>query len=224
MITIGEFVSSLRNSLKATNQEAFLTSRFIYAMGMKHARWLTTRKDSSNAMGKFSSVVQTLELVNLEEVDAVRTLKIPVASGKIWIKSKDPLPAMFVGISGPLIKEVVTIDFSTRFRLTDLATYRRIAKSRRKAYMPDPYAIFEGGYLYFSENCLDGVAITAAFEQDISHLNNPELACIPMMDRKFPIPGKIQAEIESHMKQSDLAPLLNIPEDPQEDNKNLART
>lgn len=223
MITIGEFVSGIRTSIKASGQDAFITNRFIYALAMKHARWLTKRKDSSSAMEKFAAVAQTLELVDLEEVDAIRTLKIPVRSGQTWMRTKDPIPSIFVGVSGPMIKEVVTIDFMTRFKLTDIATYRRIARSSRAKYMKEPYVFFEHGHLYFSEDCLQGVAITAAFEEDIDHLNDPAKACVPMMDRKFPIPGKIQAELESHLKQGDLGMMLNIPEDPQEDNKHIAR-
>lgn len=223
MITVGEFVSGVRANLKATGQDAALSSRFIYHMAMKHARWLTKRKDSTSAMDKFGSVVQTLNLLELVEVDAVRTLRIPVQSGQKWMRTRDPLPAIFEGLSGPLIKEVATIDFMTRFKVTDLATYRRIARSKNRKYIRSPYAIYEDGHLYFSDDCLSGVAITAAFEQDIDHLNDDNMACTSMLDRVFPIPGKIQAELESHLKQSDLGMMLNIPEDPMEDNKHIAR-
>jgi len=224
MDTIGKYISGIKNSLKATGQEAFLPNRFVYHLILKHARWLTKRLDSGNVMTNFNAVAQTLELVELEEVDSLRSLKVPVETGITWRRTSEKLPDMFIGLNGPLIKEITTLDFHNTFKLVDLSAYRKIARSPRRKYFPQLYAVYENGYLYFADPCLSGVGVTAAFETDISHLNDESLSCVPMLQRKLPIPGKLLAELESQVKQSDLAMMLNIPQDPQEDNKNIVRT
>jgi hypothetical protein len=69
--TIGDVISRIRNQLKAVKQDPFLTDRYIFSLVSKHAYWLMKREDSKNKLMRFSSVMQTLENVELIEVDKV---------------------------------------------------------------------------------------------------------------------------------------------------------
>ncbi len=70
MNTIGEITNRLRNQLKSTAQDAFLTDRFLYGMAMKHAKWLLRREDGGNKILRLHHSFQALDVVDLIDVSA----------------------------------------------------------------------------------------------------------------------------------------------------------
>ena len=69
--TIGEAISRVRNQIKAVKQDAFITDRFLFSLISKHAHWLMKREDSKNRLMRFASVIQTIDFIELIEVDTV---------------------------------------------------------------------------------------------------------------------------------------------------------
>jgi hypothetical protein len=78
--TIGDVVSRLRSQLKGNSQDAFLTDRMIYAFVLKHAKWLMKREDGKNKLLAFSGVIQTMDYVELVEVDKVEACCTGISS------------------------------------------------------------------------------------------------------------------------------------------------
>ena len=68
MASIGEVVSRVRNNVKGSKQDPFLTDRYLYSIILKYATLLMRRQDSANKLMKFNSVFQTLPFVELIEV------------------------------------------------------------------------------------------------------------------------------------------------------------
>ena len=65
--TIGDVISRIRSQMKASKQDAFITDRMIYAFVLKHAKWLMKREDGKGKLMAFSSVIQTLDFVELQK-------------------------------------------------------------------------------------------------------------------------------------------------------------
>ena len=69
MTKIGDVISRIRQITKAEVQDAFVTDRMIYSLGLKFAQLLMRRQDSTNKLKKFNSVWPSLPFDELIEVD-----------------------------------------------------------------------------------------------------------------------------------------------------------
>jgi hypothetical protein len=72
--TVGDIISRIRSQVKAVRQDSMLTDRLIYSFVLKHSKWLMKREDSKNKLMSFSGVMQTMDFVELEEVDKVQSM------------------------------------------------------------------------------------------------------------------------------------------------------
>ena len=221
---IGEIISTIRKQLKAINKDAFVTDRFLYSLVIKHANWLLRREDSKNKLLSFSSVFQTLDFVELEEVDKIEAGCVGLQSGCIIRKTKEKLPNLLQGYFGPIIRSVTSIDGSIQLEETTPSEYIRITNSKNYKYNKTKYYWFLNGYMYFPDIPWDAVKIEGMFEDDISFYKCcPEESCVAMQDRTFSVPGYLHAEIESRVLQEDLGFMVRIPSDPTHDKQNPIR-
>jgi hypothetical protein len=221
---IGEIVSTIRKQIKVINKDAFVTDRFIYSLVKKHANWLLHREDSKNKLLSFSASFQTLDFVELIEVDKVEASCTGLQSGCIIRRTKDKLPDFFHGYYGPIIRSVSSIDGSHQLEETTPATYINITSSKNYKYNKTKYYWFLNDYMYFPDIPWDAVKIEGMFEDDISFYKCcPEDSCISMQDRTFSVPAYLQGEIESRVLREDLAFMLQVPADPTHDKQNINR-
>ena len=112
MTTIGEAVSRIRGQLKAEVQDAFMTDRYIYSLILKYAQLLMRRQDNANKLMKFNSVWQSLNFIELIEIDKVEAGCVGIESGSTIMRTKHKLPTFMEGYWGPLIRSVTSIDGS----------------------------------------------------------------------------------------------------------------
>lgn len=117
-LTINDAVSRVRNQLKAVKQDAFLTDRFLYSMLIKHAKWLMKREDGKFKLLSFSSVIQSLDDVELVEVDKIEACCQGIKSGCMIKRTKYPMPVFMQGYYGPLIRNITSIDGTQEFQPT----------------------------------------------------------------------------------------------------------
>ena len=114
MTTIGEAVSRIRGQLKAEVQDAFMTDRYIYSLILKYAQLLMRRQDNANKLMKFNSVWQSLNFIELIEIDKVEAGCVGIESGSTIMRTKLKLPTFMEGYWGPLIRSVTSIDGSIK--------------------------------------------------------------------------------------------------------------
>lgn len=223
MITVGEVVSRVRNQIKSTKQDAFLTDRFLYSLIMKYATLLMRRQDNLNRLLKFNSVFQTLNFVELEEVDKIEANCPGLTGGCIIKKTKDELPVILEGYWGPVLRMVSSLDRSVIAMPTYPTTYERIHKQQTFKYNKTKYYWYIQGHLYLPNVDWDAIKVEGIFMEDVSKFN-----CIPIndceyiQDKKFFVPEFLFAEIEQ-MVMKDLGVILQVPEDTISDNRNLTR-
>ena len=220
--TIGDVVSRIRNQVKATKQDAFLTDRMIYSFVLKHSKWLMKREDSKNKLMAFSSVIQTMDYVELVEVDRVEACCTGIKSDCKIKRTKEKLPVFLQGYYGPLIRTISSLDGSEELQPILPSNYLGIANSKNFRFNKTKYFWFLNDYLYFPNLQWEAVRIEGIFEDDISSFTCAEDSCIPKQDQSFNVPDYLLGELESQVVK-DLMGIYQIPVDPATDKQNIAR-
>jgi hypothetical protein len=220
--TIGDIVSRLRSQIKAVRQDAFVTDRMIYTIVIKHAKWLMKREDSKNKLMVFSGVIQTLDFVELEEIDKVEACCTGIKSDCTIKRTKDKLPVFLQGYYGPLIRTISSIDNSEELQPILPSSYIALTNSKSFRFNKTKYFWFLNDYLYFPDLEWDAVRIEGIFEDDISAWTCNEDSCMVRQDQSFNVPDYLLAEMESQVL-NDLNITYQLPTDLANDKQNATR-
>lgn len=220
--TIGDVISRIRNQMKASKQDAFLTDRMIYSFVLKHAKWLMKREDSKNHLMGFSGVMQTMDFVELIEIDKVEACCTGIKSDCKIKRTKDQLPIFLQGYYGPLIRTISSLDSSEELQPILPSSYVAIANSKNSKYNKTKYFWFLNGYIYFPNLEWDAVRIEGIFEDDISKWTCKEDSCIYRQDQFFSVPDYLLGELEAQVIK-DLTVAYQLPADPNSDKQNAGR-
>jgi hypothetical protein len=226
--TINDVVSRVRNQVKAVKADAFVTDRFLFSLISKHSHWLMKREDGKSKIMKMASVMQTLDFVELIEVDKVAASCTGIKSGCTIKRTKEKLPNFMQGYYGPLIKNVSSLDGSESMQPTNSSTYTTVANSKNNKYNKTKYYWFSNDYLYFPNIEWDAVKIEGVFEDDISDYkcedsnDGGDTKCKKKQDQLFNVPDYLHGEIESNVMK-DLGLTIQIPSDVNSDKQSLLR-
>ena len=220
--TIGDVLSRLRNQLKGNKQDAFMTDRMIYAFVLKHAKWLMKREDGKNKLMAFSSVIQTMDYVELIEIDKVEACCTGVRSDCTIKRTKDKLPVFLQGYFGPLIRTISSIDGSEEMQPILPSSYISVVNSKNFRFNKTKYYWFLNDYIYFPDLEWDAVRIEGIFEDDISAWTCEEDSCLVRQNQSFNVPDYLLAEMEAQVIK-DLSILYQLTPDLQNDKQNIVR-
>lgn len=220
--TIGDVVSRLRIQMKGVRQDSFMTDRMIYTFVIKHAKWLMKREDAKNKLMAFSSVIQTMDMVELEEIDKVEACCTGIKSNCTIKRTKDKLPVFLQGYFGPLIRTISSIDGSEELQPILPSSYVHISNSKNFKYNKTKYYWFLDDYLYFPNLEWEAVRIEGIFEDDISAYTCEEDKCIVKQDQSFNVPDYLLGELEGQVMK-DMMGSFQLPADIANDKQNIAR-
>lgn len=220
--TIGDVVSRLRIQLKAVNQDAFMTDRMIYTFVLKNAKWLMKREDAKNKLMAFSAVIQTMDFVELIDVNKVEACCTGIKSNCTIKRTKDKLPIFLQGYFGPLIRTIASIDGSEELQPILPTVYIGIANSKNYRFNKTKYYWFIDDYIYFPNLEWDAVRIEGIFEDDISAWTCEEDSCIVKQNQSFNVPDYLLAELETQVFK-DIMGMYQIPVDESNNKQNIAR-
>ena len=220
--TIGNVISRIRTQVKGVKQDALLTDRVIYSFVLKHAKWLMKREDSKNRVLGFSGVVQTMDFVELIEVDKVEACCTGISSNCTIKRTKDKMPVFMAGYYGPLIRTVSSLDGSEELQPTNPSSYASLSRSKNFKYNNSKYFWYLNDYLYFPNLEWDAVRIEGIFEDDISKFTCESDSCMIRSDETFNVPDYLHGELEAQVFK-DLAGMVQIPPDFVNDKQNILR-
>lgn len=221
--TVGDVISRVRTQVKGYRQDPLLTDRVIYTFVKKHAGWLMKREDGMNKLMNFSSILQSMDYVELIEVDKVEACCAGITSDCKIMRSKEKLPEFLQGYNGPLIRNITSVDNSEQLQPTNPTTYVSLAKSKNFKYNTTKYYWYINNYLYFPNLDWDAVRIEGIFEGDISKFKcADDYKCQILSDNPVNIPDYLLGELESNVFK-DLAAMMQIPPDTVNDKQNIAR-
>lgn len=213
-MTVGEAISRVRNMVKAVKQDSNITDRFLYSVIMKHARFFMHRQDNLNRIMKYNSVFQTLNFVELIDVDVAEAQCYGVDTGCYFKRTKKKLPRMIEGYYGPLLRSVTSMDLSQQALPTFPITFQQISRQSTFKYNNKKYYWYLNGYLYFPNLQWDAIRIEGVFEEDVSSLNcDTADDCMLITDQKINVPEFLFSEIDQ-LVMRDLGVMIQIPSDP----------
>jgi len=170
----------------------------------------------------FSGVVQTMDFVELIEVDKVEACCTGIKSDCTIKRTKDKLPIFLQGYYGPLIRSVTSLDSSEELQPIIPSSYLNIVNSKNVRYNKTRYFWYLNEYLYFPNLEWSAVRIEGIFEDDISRWTCEEDNCKIRQDDSFNVPDYLLAEIESQVIK-DLTVMYQVPTDLQNDKQSQSR-
>lgn len=218
MVTIGEAVSRVRNIIKASTEDAFITDRFIFSIIMKHAKHYIRRQDSLNEILRFNSFFRRLPCVELIEVDRVEAC-CDVKSNVTVMRTREKIPGVMDSSFGPLFRTVASVDDSTIVYKTEPVLYNALSKTSGYKYNRQKYYWYLNGYLYFPNVVWQAVSVEGIFEQDLTGFTCTEdPGCIKRQEQQLIVPDYLFTEIEAQVL-NDLKYTMSVPNDTAEDDK-----
>ena len=223
MTTIGEAISRIRGQIKAGNQDAFTTDRYIYSLIKKYAQLFMRRQDNANKLMKFNSVWQQLKYVKLIEVDKIEAQCVGIASGCTIKRTEKKLPTFMQGYWGPLIRTVSSIDGGIEIQATQPGTYASMSKTKTFKYNNTKYFWFLDGYLYLPNVSWDAIKLEGVFEEDIAKWTcETDDDCVPRYLQNLYIPEFLFSEIENQLLNTAFN-TMKVPSEDGNNNKNPNR-
>lgn len=224
MTTIAESISRIRNLVKGSRQDAFLTDRFIYSLVVKYAKMYIKRQDALNVRLKFASLFRTIPCTDLVEVDKVEACCGSLPSSCKIMRTREKIPIPFEGAYGAMIRTVSSIDGSTEVYRTQPAAYVSMTKTTAFKYNKQKYYWYMNGYIYLPNVEWDAILLEGIFQEDISIFTcDKESVCKIRQEEILAIPDDLFAEVEKQVLQ-DLGFQVQIPTDPKmADKQNILR-
>lgn len=223
MSKINEEISAIRSKLKISKQEVFITDRFIYYTMMKFGKTLIKREQDRNKLFSNQSIVTAIPFIELEEVPKIDPCYLGFDLGCKILRNKKPLPDFIKSSNGSLINLVMSIDSSKRLQPTTKSQYLAMKNSTLFKYNKEQYYWEENNYLYFPDNDIEAVLVSGIVDGDTSsfYCSEPESNCRLRQEDELFIPEYMLGDI-SNMVFQDLATMLNIPIDRNDDGQNIA--
>ena len=222
MITKRDVIDSLRDKLRERSADTTYSNQFLYSVLLEQARWLMKREVSKGSIYKNQNLFSTLGCVEVEEVSSIDAC-CPIVTNCKMYRTKDPIPDIWSNDNGPMIRNVTSIDGSTRFQITTAILSQSKQDDPYNKRSSTKYAFFSNGYLWFSVNP-HRVNIDALFEDDVRRLSTcgDNKKCVRFLDTTFMLPESLHAEMYAKSLEIIAGVTKKLPEDMQVD-KNVNR-
>ena len=220
MTSIGDAISRISTTLKAVNEDSFLTDRTIYSSIIKYGQTLLKREDNQFRLMKISSIFKVLPYAELIDVDKVEAGCVGIFSNCYFKRTKEKLPTIFDGALGPVIRTVSSIDGSIEMFRTDPGTWVSITKSTTFKYNKRPYFWYLNGYLYCPNIDWEAIRIEAIFEGKVDACDTDP--CLVRQDDPLLFPEYLFSEIEQFVIK-ELTMTMQVPTDGADDSQNILR-
>jgi hypothetical protein len=223
MNTIGESVARVRGILKGSNEDSFLTDRFVYSIISKYMKVLLKREQNQKKLMANDDLFQIISSIDLIEVDKIEADCAPLKSNCTILRTENKIPKLFNGARGPLIRKVYSIDGSYEFKQTSPTNYISLSKSTNFKYNKQKYFWYRNDYLYFPDSEVEAVMVEALWEDSLDGFCSiDETDCTLMQDKKLPLPEYLFAEVEQ-MAEQEFGMSFKIPDSGQDDSQTLLR-
>ena len=224
MITRGDSISRVRNTFKLVKEDPFITDRFIYSLILKYAKALLRRQENEGKVLQYTSLFQFIPCVDLIDVDKVQACCTGIKTGCTIKRTKEKIPAILEGSSGPIIRTVSSLDMSKIAQEIIPQLYVNLTNMSSYKYNKTLYYWYLDGYIYLPNVEWEGIFLEAIFEDDIAPFSCDEEAsdCTPAQELSMNVPDYLFAEIEQMVRQ-ELIPTAQIPSDGADDSQNVMR-
>lgn len=201
-MTIGEFISTIRNNLKLLSEDRIIYDRFIFFTGWSAAKTLMKRDADQTRKIYNTSNIWTIKYLDMIEVSTIEECNLFDIDCTIY-RSKDKISKLVETSFGWLYKSITSIDGKTRFFLVNQTDFNNKIQIK---YNKDKYVFIYNDYLYTNVEW-DILKIEGIFE-DLT----PCETCKSMYDVYFPLPSYLEDACIS-MTTQKVIQAIQIPSD-----------
>lgn len=217
---VGEIVSRIRNTVKASKEDAFLTDRYLWSLVNKHSRPLLSSALFSSDFYEHYIVLPCIPLIPTDKVAACCA---GIKSNCTIMRTKDPLPDIFNGPHGPLLRTVSSVDGSSILQRTSPETYTSMTKTTAFKYNQNNYYWYLDNHLYLPEISWELLKVEGMFSDSIAAYQcDPDKQCTIRQDEESTLPDDFLADIEMRVLQ-ELGIAVQLPGDLKDDKQNIFR-
>lgn len=188
-----DFVSEVKNHLKANNKDDRTSSRYILSVAYSYVEYLINTRPLSKVFRDLSTFTY-VPCVEMEKVSSVKCDVAEFRTCKKIMRSKKEIPAIFNAKSGYIIESITNIDNSEEYHyLRSPKDYTQTSK--RKFGKIKKYFYIADNYLYILNTQSEIVNINALFfnEKEAKCLSDCEECneCQFPLDNKFVCPKEL---------------------------------
>jgi hypothetical protein len=184
------------------------------------------REDSKSNIMKFNSIMQTLDKVELTEIDRIEAGCINLSTNIKVMRTRNTIPLFMQGYWGPLIRQITSVDGQIDFQPITPTQYTILSQSKNFRFNKTNYYWYINDNLYFPDISWQYVRIEGVFEDDIAAYKCSDCKnnfnCLARQDQNFNVPDYLFGEIETNVLK-DLSVMVQFPTDDTHDNKNISR-
>lgn len=222
MSTIKKQIGAIRDVLKISKQEVFITDRFIYHLIMEYGKMMIKMEEEKGDLFSNTSMFTVLPFIEMELVPRIDPCYLGFDIGCKILRSKEKLPEFIKSANGPLINYVMSIDGSKKLEPTTRARYLSVKNSSTFKYNRSKYYWFENDYIYLPDNEVESIMISGILDGDASsfYCSEPDSKCKLSQDNNISIPDYLLGEV-SKLVLNNLSLMLNIPVDSKDDGQNV---
>lgn len=147
-----EATSKVINSLRGLSIDGRIPKRYVLSILRGISKSLISQKLLDRSLDNDSNLYSLIPCFELKKVSVIDCPIISFRLCKTLMRSKKPLPELIFSRLGASIKEITSIDGSSRILLTSLEKYRR-DQNRKYKVKNQIYAYIDGeGYLYIPDH------------------------------------------------------------------------
>jgi len=218
--TNGDFVSEIRNHLKANNKDDYVSARYILSVGYAYVKYFVNNRPLS----KIFRSLDAFTYVPCIELERVRTYDCKIYQFKTCdkiMKSKKKLPSILQAKVGYVVESITNINFTEEYQPLRSAAEYITKKKREYADQFKFYYIDTEGYLYLLNTTNEIVNINAYFldEGEAKCLSDCEDCdeCKSKLEDKFICPGEFLSSVRDQTLKLILNGYKNIQRDERPD-------
>jgi len=227
--TKGDFVSEIRNHIKAINKDDYIPARFILSIAESYVYYLINTRPLSSTM----RAINHFTMIECIEMKKVKSHKCDVAEFRVAdeiMKSKKPLPQIYTNSKiGFIIESILNIDYGTEY--APLRTPKDFKNTKQRQFGNNKkYYYISNNYLYLLNSNSEIVTINAMFPNEFEALQMSDCKeecyeCKSKLEEKFVCPEEFLSTVRDQTLQLILGANKSITEDenPDLDNNQKGR-
>jgi hypothetical protein len=227
--TNGDFVSEIRNHLKALSKDDYISARYILSVAYTYIQYII----STRPLSKIMRDISLFTFVSCVEMKKVKKHECGIIEFRVCdniMVSKEELPDIFSADIGFIIESITNIDNSVEYR--PLRSPSDYAKSKKREFGKKfQYYYISNKRLYLLNSSHEIVNINALFldEQAAKLLSECEKdcdECDSKLDNKFPCPEEFLSTVRDQTLQLLLGGHKQVVKDenPDMDSNQKSRT
>ena len=199
MITNREIISKVRKSIQEKDADTTFTNKYIFSKLNEHTKWLIYREIKSGNIYRDITLFQTRKCMPTIKVPKY-DICCPIDTGCVMYRTRYALEGIWSDDTGPIILRVTSIDGSTEFTVLSAKEYQNKKDDPYQKFNKEKYLVIdEDSFLWWEEKAPKKVNIQGFFKEDITGkytcAKQAIVQCIPFLDKRYIVPGKIEAEL-----------------------------